>query len=234
MEAIMGWWILLHIVLFAVWLGGDLGVYYASRFVLRPDLSPEARSTAAQIMNGMDQCPKVCLVLFLPSGVTLMAAERHGAELAGFALFTWWQAALVWVAASAWLVMTIADHHGRGPMIRRADWTLRIALATALVTIAAYTLLADRPFGVTTNPRWLGAKVALYALTIVCGLLIRVRLRPFGPAFAQLMKDGSTPQVERALHRSVKGCLPYVFAIWATLIVIAALGIIKPGAHSIP
>jgi hypothetical protein len=91
-------------------------------------------------------------------------------------------------------------------------------------------MLADRPFGVTTDPRWLGAKVALYTAAIACGLGIRLTLRPFGPAFGALMGGGSTPEVERALKRSVDGCLPYVFGIWAAVLGAAALGVLKPGA----
>ncbi|WP_165958822.1 hypothetical protein [Actinomadura sp. KC345] len=44
------------------------------------------------------------------------------------------------------------------------------------------------------------------------------------------MGGGSTPEVERALKRSVDGCLPYVFGIWAAVLSAGALGILKPGA----
>ncbi|MFG2246493.1 hypothetical protein [Spirillospora sp. NPDC048823] len=228
-----GWWILLHVVLFVFWLGGDLGVFYSSRYVLRPDLTPAARSAALQIMSGLDLGPKICLVLFLPSGVTLMALEPHGAELFGVPAFGTWQVVPVWMFALAWLAATIADHrtHGRFPWVKRADWTIRIVLAAALCAAAAYTLLAAEPFGVATNPRWLGAKVALYTIALLCGLGIRVTLRPFGPAFGALMGGGSTPEVERTLKRSVDGCLPYVFGIWAAVLGAAALGVLKPGAH---
>ncbi|MFC5751305.1 hypothetical protein [Actinomadura rugatobispora] len=227
-----GWWILLHLVLFVFWLGGDLGVFYSSRYVLKPDLAPAARAAALSVMSGLDLGPKVCLVLFLPSGVTLMALDPHGAELFGAPAFGWWQVTLVWIFALAWLAATVADHrtHGGFPWVRRADWAVRIALVAALAVVAGYTLLADRPFGVGTDPRWLGAKLALYTLAIACGLGIRVTLRPFGPAFDALLGGGSTPQVERALKRSVDGCLPYVFGIWAAVLGAAALGVFKPGA----
>ncbi|GAA0595582.1 hypothetical protein [Actinomadura livida] len=227
-----GWWILLHLVLFVFWLGGDLGVFYSSRFVLKPDLTPAARTTALSVMSGLDLGPKICLVLFLPSGVTLMALDPHGAELFGMAVFGWWQVVLVWVLALAWLAATIADHrtHGRFPWVRRADWAVRIGLIAALAALSAYTLLADRPFGVTTDPRWLGGKVALYTAAIACGLGIRLTLRPFGPAFGALMSGGSTPEVERTLKRAVDGCLPYVFGIWASVLGAAVLGVLKPGA----
>ncbi len=80
------WAILLHIVLFAYWLGGDLGVFYSSRFILKPELSTEARGVAVKIMHVVDMSPRICLVLFLPSGITLMAATT-GAGPAGSA--TW-------------------------------------------------------------------------------------------------------------------------------------------------
>lgn len=227
-----GWWILLHLVLLVFWLGGDLGVFYSSRYVLKPGLTPEARATALGIMSGLDLGPKICLVLFLPSGVTLMAMEPHGAKVWGVPAFTWWQTALVWAFGVTWLAMTVADHrtHGRFRWVRRADWVVRIVLIVTLAAVAAYTLFADRPFGVTTDPRWLGGKLALYTAAIACGLGIRLTLRPFGPAFGVLMSTGSNPAVERALKRSVDGCLPYVFGIWAAVLTAAALGVFKPGA----
>ncbi|MFF3611543.1 hypothetical protein [Streptomyces sp. NPDC002580] len=224
-----GWWILLHLVLFVFWLGGDLGVYVSSRYVLAADLPFAARRTALRIMGVLDLGPKICLVLFLPSGITLMALDPHGAP----DLLNGWTAGAAWAGAGCWLWLTVTDHHrpGHRTWVRRADWTVRIALTAALLATAAYTLVAAQPFGVDTRPRWLGAKVALYALAIACGLGIRVRLRPFGPAFAALAADGSTPATERALRSAVNGCVPYVVGIWSCVLAAAALGVLKPGAH---
>jgi len=219
-------------VLFVFWLGGDLGVFYASRFVLNPSLSPAARGTALKIMSGLDLGPKICLVLFLPSGVTLMALEPHGAELFGVALFPFWAVPAVWALAAGWLALTVADHrtHGRFPRVRQADWAIRITLIAVIAVSAAYTLLAARPFGVGTEPRWLGAKLACYALALAAGLGIRLRLRAFGPAFGSLVTTGSTPEVERTLRGSVDGCLPFVWTIWGSVLAAAVLGVLKPGA----
>ncbi|MFI6605638.1 hypothetical protein [Streptomyces sp. NPDC050507] len=222
-----GWWVLLHIVLFVFWLGGDLGVYVSSRYVLARDLSFEARSTALRIMGVLDMGPKICLVLFLPSGVTLMALDPHGASLLNA-----WTATAAWGAAACWLWLTVFDHHhpGRYPLVRRVDWTVRIGLTVVLLGVGAYTLFAAEPFGVTTSPHWLGAKVMLYATAIACGLGIRLTLRPFGAAFAALARDGSTPGTEDVLRRAVNGCVPYVAGIWGSVLVAAALGVFKPGA----
>ena len=55
-----------------------------------PDLTPPARATALKIMSGLDLGPKICLMLFLPSGITLMSLEPHGATLFGITLFPAW------------------------------------------------------------------------------------------------------------------------------------------------
>lgn len=228
-----GWWIVLHLVLFVFWLGGDLGVFYSSRFVIRPTLTPAARATALSIMSGLDLGPKICLVLFLPSGVTLMACAPHGAKLFGIVLFPWWFVALVWLFGLGWLALTITQHrtHGRIGWVFRSDLAVRFAVIAGMAVAGVYTLFAHDPFGVTTNPRWLGGKILLYTLAIASGLGIRVTLRPFGAAFGALMTTGSTPEVEKAIRRSVDGCLPYVWLIWLSVLGAATLGVLKPGAH---
>ena len=228
-----GWWILLHLVLFVCWLGGDLGVFYSSRFVIDPARTPPARSTALAIMSGLDLGPKICLVLFLPSGVTLMALEPHGAALFGIRLFPWWFVAAVWLFAPAWLAVAVIAHrtHGRIAAIHRADLAIRFAVIAAMAAAGLYTLFAHDPFGVTTNPKWLGGKILLYCAAIAAGLGIRMTLRPFGPAFGAVLSGGSTPEVERVLRRSVDGCLPYVWTIWGSVLAAAGLGVFKPGIH---
>jgi hypothetical protein len=228
-----GWWIILHLVLFVFWLGGDLGVYYSSRFVIKPDITPAARSTALSIMNGLDLGPKICLVLFLPSGLTLMAMDPHGAELAGYDVFSWPLVVLTWVFSFGWLASTIVDHrtHGKYPWVKRADWTIRIGLIAGLLGMAGYAFFAAEPFGVDTNPKWLAGKIFFYGLAIACGLGIRIKLKPFGPAWGGLMAQGSSPETENAIKRSIDGCVPYVLGIWGSVLVTAALGVLKPGAN---
>jgi hypothetical protein len=221
--------IVLHLILFAYWLGGDLGVFYASRFVIRPDLSTEARSVAVKVMDVVDMSPRICLVLFLPSGVTLMAASEYGRDI-----FSGWPLLAVWAAGLCWLALVIVDHRRRpdrmGRLVHRVDLIIRLGLVVGLLGCAGYAALAARPFGVTTNPLWLAGKVAAYAVCIACGLAIRIRLAPFGPAWAALLRNGSSPDVERRIRTSVRGTLPFVYVIWALVVVAAILGVLKPGS----
>lgn len=221
--------ILLHILLLTYWLGGDLGVFYASKFITDPSVAPAGRAVATKIMHVVDMAPRVCLVLFLPSGITLMALDPLGHDL-----FYGWPLIAIWVAGLVWLWMVIADYRRQparyAALVHRLDGVVRIALVIGLLGVSIYTFVADEPFGVTSNPKWLAGKVAAYALCILGGIMIRVKLRDFGPAWTELMTSGSTPEVERRIHSSVRGSIPYVMIIWIMVVVAAILGVVKPGS----
>ena len=142
---------------------------------------------------------------------------------------------LAWVGGMAWLGLVLVDvrrPEGRwSGLLRSLDHNVRYVAVVGLWGVALYVLFDARPFGVGSNPKWLAAKVALYATAIACGLGIRRALRPFRPAFESLIASGSTPEVESALRRSIRRAEPYVFAIWACVIAAAVFGVVKPGAH---
>jgi len=213
---------LLHILLLVYWLGADVGTYYASRFVADARLSSAARATAAKIMLGVDLLPRVAMPLMLASGVHLAAAM-------GALAWAWpalvWQAG-AWLLCGAWLAMVLAiHHHSAGPgWLVRVDFWFRVALAAGLVLAVAGALLWQRP---PLLP-WLAIKLLAFAATVACGLMIRVKLRPFGPAFAQIMRGGSEAVMTVAnttLAASIAGCKPFVWAIWALLVLASAAGL---------
>ena len=222
--------ILLHILLFVYWLGGDLGVYYSSRFIIKPELSPETRAIAAKIMVGCDMAPRVSLILFGASGVTLMYYGPLGDEF----FLTGWMLALIWVGTLAWLTASLLEARGgtsrSAHLYHRADLLVRYVASAVLVAIAAYTLVVSEPFGVDTNPKWLGGKLLAYGLCIFCGVMIRRALKPFGPSFGALMTTGSTPAVEQGIVGSIRRSEPWVYGIWAMVLLAAVLGVIKPGS----
>lgn len=227
--------ILLHLLLLTFWLGADLGTFYSSRYVAKPDLSPQQRLIALKIMAFVDMGPRICLVLFLPSGLSLIAADPLGKSVtvAGISL-RGWPIVLAWILSLAWLSLVIADHHyGQNPagaLARKLDTGIRLLAVPALIGFGLYAALVTDPFGVTTNPKWLGAKVALYGCAIGCGVAIRWFLRPFPGGLKELMTTGSTPAVEDAVGGAIRRSMPFVAAIWILVIVIAFLGIAKPGA----
>jgi hypothetical protein len=129
---------LLHLLCWVYWLGGDLGTFYASRFVADPSLSPAARATAAKIMMGADIAPRLCLPLTLVTGLHL--ASLSGAlAISDILLWALWCVCAVWLRA-VWVI-----HHGHGAArlkrIIQLDFGLRVLLSAGLGLVAGAGLL---------------------------------------------------------------------------------------------
>jgi hypothetical protein len=59
--------------------------------------------------------------------------------------------------------------------------------------------------------------------------MIDVEFRPMGPAFVRLATEGSTPEIEALITRTVDRAVWWVLAIYALVIAITFLGAVKPG-----
>lgn len=209
---------LLHIIAFVYWLGGDLGTFYASRFVARPDLSPEARSTAMTIMMGCDQGPRFAMPLILPLGF-------HLAYLMGaFQVSTFWLA-ITWIICLAWVAWVATIHFGQGSRIAQIltaiDFKFRVAVVLGLGGLAIYALATGKIFPV----KWVAYKLLVFAVLVGFGLMIRVALKPLIGAWGTLMTSGPTAEINATIKRSLSHCLPFVWGIWIGLVINAALGL---------
>ena len=63
--------VFLHVVLFAYWLGADLGVHLAARFAIRSDLPFEERMRFLVLILLIDLGPETAITLMVPLGLTL-------------------------------------------------------------------------------------------------------------------------------------------------------------------
>lgn len=209
---------LLHLLGFAYWLGGDLGVFHSSFYVADSSRPPEVRVAAAKILFWLDQAPRICMTMMLPLGVHL--TWRLG-------IFTFGTAVMVaiWMAAFGWLAMVIYLHAAKPStgkyLLTTFDFWFRLALSLALLAFGFMTL-----FGATESiPNWVAIKLAIFGGLIGCGLMVRIKLKEFGPAFANIAQGNASDADNAAITRSLGGVRPYVVAIWAGLIASAALGI---------
>ncbi len=216
------WLVLAHLLLFVYWLGGDLGVFYSSRFVTNAKLGTEARATAAHIMLAVDLAPRICMILILPVGLTL-AAMVWGLDLSALML------SLIWVGCLVWLVLAVSIYLREGSalahLLARVDQAIRWFVIVVVGGVGLWSVLGNGPLA---GQFWLAAKMLIFALLVICGLGIRAVLKPFGPAFGKLMREGSSAAVEADLGRSVARARPLVLMIWAGLVLAAGLGLFKP------
>lgn len=211
----------LHILLFVYWLGGDIGVFYSSTFVVNPKLSRDARLTAFKIFIDLDMVPRYCLALTLTVGGVLAAFVGYEHPL-------WQMIAIVllgpiWV----WVVHTIHAREGTafGKRLAGLDRRFRVFMIFAILASVSYHWVT----GPLQNYPWLAAKLVLFAFLIFCGFMIRIKLPPFIEGFRSLAATGPTPESDQKMIAGLAACRPYVLLIWAGVALSGLIGVLKPG-----
>jgi hypothetical protein len=215
------WLKLLHLLLFVYWLGGDIGVFYSAGYVRNASLTRDARATALKILAWIDMIPRYCLVLMLPVGYSL--ANEIGAVRMPAAAF-----AVLWLVAIAWLGLVYSIHKYQGTpvgqVLRNIDLGWRVILVAGLIWDAVQGIRGvghiDAPF--------VAVKFLILAALIFCGIMIRLRGAPLGPALRELLARGSTPKLEETITTAFARTRPLVLAIWVGLVLAAYIGIAKP------
>ena len=207
----------LHTVGFAYWLGADLAVFYTSYYVANEKLSPEIRATTARILFAVDQVPRICMTMTLPLGVHL--SWRIGMLPISTTIVT-----LIWIVSFAWLAMVITLHNAK-PSPKKAilttfDFWFRVVVAALLIGTGVSALM-----GAWSTPDFIAWKLAIYGGLISCGLLVRIKLKDFGPAFVAIASGNVTDDVNAAVHRTLGGTRPFVIMIWIGLLASTALGL---------
>ena len=206
----------LHTVGFAYWLGGDLGVFVSSFAVVNETLPRQARVAAARILFAVDLGPRISMTLTLPLGV-------HLAWALGLMPFGPMTLAAIWCVCLGWLAMVIALHAAAGGRFKSAltgfDFRFRVAVALGLIGAGLYSLL-----GPGTLAYWIAAKLAIFGGLVGCGVLIRMRLKPFLAAYARLAGGTVTDADNAAMRKHLGATRPIVVTIWLGLLASAALG----------
>jgi hypothetical protein len=214
--------LLIHILLFVYWLGGDLGVFYSSKFVIDPSLSRETRLIATKIMMGCDLVPRICMSLMLTVGGIL--TEFVGVE------HPLWQMIGIVLLGPVWLSMVLILHYKHDasyiPALTKIDFYFRWLMIAGIIVSAAYSLSTGR----LEETPWVAGKLLGFAFLIFCGLMIRIRLKGFVASYIKIVQDKYTEADNQIMINSLKKVRPWVLAIWAVLVVEAALGIVKPGS----
>lgn len=208
----------LHIIAFVYWLGGDLGTFFSSRFVVDSKLSPAQRGTALKIMLGCDQGPKLAMPLIFALGYSMSMQT-------GFITLPGWTEAVVWVIALLWFAnvnyLYFTQNMEAKARLGKIDLWFRVVVVIGLVGASVAALLGH---GLISQD-WLALKILIFGGLVACGIYIRIQLKPFVAAFGELMTTGSTPDVEKTLSSALGRCRPAVYLIWVGLLINAALGL---------
>jgi hypothetical protein len=211
-----------HLLLFVYWLGGDMGVYYSSGMAIDPKLSNSARLTAAKIMVNLDLVPRICMTLMLTVGGVL--SEE-------FVPHPLWQTVGMWLLAPVWLGMVLTIHVNEGKplakFVARVDYWFRWIIVVYLLASVSVSFVTGR----LSDEPWVGAKLAIFAGLVFCGLMIRVYIPDYVKGIHALAGSSVTDESNVRMAKSLNQCRPFVLAIWAGLLIECYLGVVKPGGQ---
>lgn len=212
-----------HLLLFAYWLGSDVGVFYGITFVLKPELSPETRQTVMALIHWIDAIPRICFVLMVPLGITLGVLAGHipvAAEQKLPVLTIAWAAGLMWLAAS------MAAYQGVSGKLATAEFAFRVLLLAGFLLAGISSFAGHGP--VIPGGTWLSAKLILFGGIIGCSLILEILGKPMIAAAGPILQGASTPALEAKLADAVNRSRAVVTVLWALIAILGFLGIAKP------
>ncbi|HJL92922.1 MAG TPA: hypothetical protein QGF04_03980 [Woeseiaceae bacterium] len=205
---------LIHILCLVYWLGADLGVFYSSYFLVNEELPRKTRITISKILFFLDQSPRISMILIFPSGI-------HLSKILGYLDISYLLVSIIWIVASLWLALVIVLHIRSQSVKNLAalDYWLRVSFATAMIIAVAFIIMYQPEY------TWAGKKIFIFSLTVICGLIIRHKLRMFEPAFIALIEEKETRTSNLIMKESIASSRPFVVFIWVCLLLNTSLGL---------
>jgi hypothetical protein len=212
-----------HLLLFVLWLGADVGVFLLGQhFRKRHDYSLDQRLALLKLLVLVDMTPRSAWALMVP--VSLSVLKMGGWWDLPFALLT-----AAWVIGGVWLWLVWDAHaHDQTPRAardRRYENALKYALTAFYLWLGAQSLLTGAPLA----PGWLAWKALLFGAIFVAAIGIDVSFKPVGPQLMRLLAEGSSDATEVPLRRTMDRTRTWVMAIYILLVVTSWLGAVKPG-----
>jgi hypothetical protein len=214
-------WQYLHILLFVYWLGADLGVFLASRYVARADLPLEERLRFLELLLKIDMGPRTALILIVPVGFQL-ATQLGIAPFASGAMPLIWLAALAWLGLAWWLYANARTPAAQP--LARLDQGVRVAVSVGFTGLGAWSWFAGTPL----EARWLAAKFVLFACVVVIGLLLRVTIRDWVRGFGMLRAGEDAATADGLILGAYQRATGLARALWLLVAAVAFLGVTKP------
>lgn len=210
----------LHIMALVYWLGGEWGIFQISFNIVNPRLTLEERKRHLETAYRIDILARVGIMLLLPLGFQM--GYNLGAQ--PFAQLI----APVWVVMLTWIGLALAAFIKRGTpagmALTKLDEKLRYGLIPLLFCTAFWSLISGGPF----TAKWFDAKVLIYSLLLVIGLIMRYIMRNWTTIFIEFHKRGVVPELEAKLEREVSFGRKLAYLYWFGIASVAFIGVTKP------
>lgn len=211
-----------HLLLFVLWLGADVGVFLAGQhFRKRDRYSLDQRIALLKLLVLIDMTPRTAWALMVPVSLSVVALGGYWA-VPPLLLAAAWAVGGLWL----WLVWD-AHHHDMTPRAarnRKIESWLRIGLTLFYLWLGAQSLATGAPLA----PVWLASKALLFGLIFAAAIMIDVSFKPVGAQLGKLLAEGSSDDTEVPLRATMDRTRIWVWIVYLLLIATSYLGNVKP------
>ena len=214
--------VFLHLLLFVLWLGGDVGVFVLGQhFRKRRSYSLDQRLALLKLLVAVDMGPRTAWALMVPLSLSVATAGSW-VVLPGTVV------GAAWIAGGAWLWLVWDSHtHDQTPRAsrnRRIETRVKIVITVFYLWLGLSSLATAAPIA----PRWLAWKAALFGAIFLAAIMIDVAFKPVGPQLGALIAHGSSDATELPLRRTMDCTRVWVLLVYLLLLATAWLGVVKP------
>ena len=210
--------IFFHVLLFAGWLGGHLGVLALLRQARSAKLDPEHRGFTLRLAMRIDRIPRTAFALTPAVGLTL--AQSWGSPIVGPWLWAVWLATLVWVAF-IWTVPRESETR-HAQTLRLAEGTFMVLAGALFLGYGTYQLF----FGSELTAKWLALKMAIFGLVPLTMLEIGEGMHRMRPALDEI--SAARLPIPREIARGIDVASFASLVLYGLLIAAAFIGATKP------
>lgn len=214
--------VFVHLLLFVLWLGADVGVFVLGQhFRRRHSYSLDQRLALLKLLVEVDMVPRTAWALMVPITLSVVTAG-------GYWQVPGWGLALSWLLGAVWIALVwdahLHDQTPRAARNRKIESVLRYVLAAFYLVLGSVSLLQGAPLA----PQWLATKALMFGLIFVAAIMIDVSFKPVGKQLGALISQGSSDTTELPLLRTMNQTRIWVWIVYLLLLATAYLGVVKP------
>lgn len=214
--------VFLHLLLFVLWLGGDVGVFVLGQhFRKRRSYSLDQRLALLKLLVAVDMGPRTAWALMVPLSLSVATAG-------GWLALPWGIVPAAWALGTAWLWLVWDSHtHDQTPRAarnRRIETWIKFAITAFYLWLGLVSLMTGAPVALP----WLAWKATLFGAIFLAAIMIDVAFKPVGPQLGALIAQGSSDETEVPLRRTMDRTRIWVLLVYLLLLATAWLGVVKP------
>lgn len=214
--------VFVHIILFVLWLGADVGVFLLGQeFRRREKYDLPQRLVLLQLLVTLDMVPRTAWALMVPLTITMVDAGGWW-DLPAWAVIFSWLVGAIWI----WLVWDahLHDQTERAMRDRKIESVLKIGLTLFYLSLGIISLSQGEPLA----PVWLATKTLMFGIIFAAAIMIDVAFKPVGPQLGKLIAEGSSDETEVPLLSTMNKTRIWVWVVYLLLLATAFLGNVKP------